>query len=190
MIVLPTRVKTISKWREIGDQAIDDFAIILNNGGNLKAFYHKLKYTFMRRRPGRQLDREVYLLVEIVLRDMNFSVLLNELKIDIYKIQSDTWLVRSVTNDNVEYSVHKRDSENNNLDVTSYVCTSLKDLATIIVEWKESEEYDIRSLREAFHQTAQRERARIARIEVIPQVGKQKINQIVSNTKFRKQINF
>ncbi|CAG8718764.1 7689_t:CDS:1, partial [Ambispora leptoticha] len=65
-----------------------------------------------------------------------------------------------------------------------------EDLAAIIVEWKEKEGRDIRSLREAFRQTAQRKRVRIARIEVIPQTSELTNSQIASNAKFRKQNNF
>ncbi|RIB25373.1 hypothetical protein C2G38_2166112 [Gigaspora rosea] len=139
-----------------------------------------------RRRPGHRLDGEVYLLVEIVLRDINFSVLLNELKIackHIFSVLAQLY---------IDYDDNK---ENENVNIEVYdknveIAKLQKDLAAIIVEWKEREGYDICSLRKAFRQTAQRERARIARIKVIPQVGEQKINQIASNTKFRKQINF
>ncbi|KAF0508524.1 hypothetical protein F8M41_018748 [Gigaspora margarita] len=128
----------------------------------------------MRGRPERQLDGEVYLLVEIVLRDMNFSVLLNELKIACKHIFFVLAQLR------IDYD---DDKENENVNIEVYdknveIAKLQKDLAAVIVEWKEREGYDSRSLREPFHQTAQRERARIARIEVIPQVVEQKINQI------------
>ncbi|CAG8651848.1 4822_t:CDS:2, partial [Racocetra fulgida] len=92
---------------------------------------------------------EVYLLVEVVLRDMDFSVLLNELRIgqmnpqqrqqrireiagtkhinknDIYKIQPDVWLVRSITNDEIEYSVHaKRILDEQKINTEIQECTS------------------------------------------------------------------
>ncbi len=47
----------------------------------IEAFHRKLKYTYMRGRPGHRIDGEVYLLIEIVLRDINFSCFLDELKI-------------------------------------------------------------------------------------------------------------
>ena len=168
---------------------------------------------------------------------------------DIYKIQPDVWIVRSMTNDDVEYSVRKKDSTNE-LDITSYICTCrdfkaqqlpckhifavlnqcicnnnnievnqeseciepnnspshvifvdqenierndnkdvkmLKlqnDLAIIITKWKNKRGRDIQSLRKAFNQTAQIERARIARLESVPQVNdnnKLIISQITPN---------
>ncbi|KAF0471083.1 hypothetical protein F8M41_025271 [Gigaspora margarita] len=277
-------IKTIGRWREIDDEGIKEFAkcfehwwkpryemwMICARGlsrnnidmNNLIEFFHnKLKYTFRRGCPGRRLDSEVYLLVEVVLQDMNFSIFLNELKIgwmnpqqrqqrireitgtkhidknDVYKIQQDVWLVRSMTNNDVEYSVCKRDnSDETNLDITSYVCSCLnfkkcqlackhifsvlaqlriyddnkenehvnieiydrnveitklqEDLAAIIVEWREKNAQDIRSLRESFRQTAQAERARIARAEIVPQVNEMRTSQIASNIRFKKQSNF
>ncbi|RIB04219.1 hypothetical protein C2G38_2222975 [Gigaspora rosea] len=165
-------VEAINKWRELGDEAIKDFANyfeywwkpkyemwmicargmarnMMDTNNLIEAFHRKLKYMFMRGRPGCRLDGEVYLLVNIVLRDMNLSVLLNELRIsrmsprqcqqrireiagtkyinknNIYKIQPDVWLVHSVTNNDVEYSVRKRNSSENNMDITSYICTCL-----------------------------------------------------------------
>ena len=47
----------------------------------IEGFHHKLKYIYMRGHPGRRLDGEVYLLVEIVLQDINFLIFLSELKI-------------------------------------------------------------------------------------------------------------
>ncbi|KAF0428722.1 hypothetical protein F8M41_005832 [Gigaspora margarita] len=167
-------------------------------------------------------------------------------KNDIYKIQPDVWLVRSMTNSDVEYSVRKRDStDNNNLDVSLYICTCVdfkkhqlackhifavlaqlhiydnnkeneyvddnkegesvnsetydrnieltklqEDLTTIFDEWKVKKVQDICSLRDAFRQTAQAERARIARADIAPQVDERRIPQILSNTKFKRQINF
>ncbi|KAF0557925.1 hypothetical protein F8M41_011736 [Gigaspora margarita] len=79
---------------------------------------------------------------------MDFSVLLNELRIgrinpqqhqqhirqiartkhinknNIYQIQSDVWLVRLITNDEIKYSVHRKNSienSDNNLDVVLYI---------------------------------------------------------------------
>src|SRR3954447_5283576 len=54
---------------------------MMDTNNLIEGFYHKLKYTYMRGRPGCQLDGEIYLLVEIVLQDINFSNFLNELKI-------------------------------------------------------------------------------------------------------------
>ncbi|KAF0542490.1 hypothetical protein F8M41_004590 [Gigaspora margarita] len=224
----------------------------------IEAFHHKLKYVFMRGHPGCRLDSEIYLLVEIVLRDMNFSVLINELRIgrmnsqqrqqriqeivgtkhinknDIYKIQSDTWLIHSMTNNDIESLFAKRilwiiirklrinntkenehvntdknirsieivnlsdndnNKENKNASIEMYnrnieIVKLQEDLATIVNEWKERKGQYIRSLREAFQQTAQIERARITRIEAVPQVDKPRISQIAPNAKFKKQNNF
>ncbi|RIB25151.1 hypothetical protein C2G38_2166593 [Gigaspora rosea] len=178
--------------------------------------------------------REVYLLVEIVLRDMNFSIFLNELRIGqmnsqqcqqcireitgtkhinknyIYKIQQDFWLVRFMTNNDVEYSVRKSDiSDETNLDITSYVCSCLdfkkhqlacKHIFSVLAQLliyddnkkneHEKNAQDIHSLRETFRQTAQAERARIARAEIIPQVNEMRTSQIASNIRFKKQSNF
>lgn len=43
------------------------FRDMMDTNNLIKAFHHKLKYTYMKGHPGRQLDGEVYLLVEIVL---------------------------------------------------------------------------------------------------------------------------
>ena len=120
---------------------------IMDTNNLIEAFHRKLKYTYMRGRPGRRIDGEVYLLIEIVLRDMNFSCFLNELQIgrmnpqqrqqrireiigthinkkDIFNIQQDTWIVHSMTNDDVEYSVRRRSANNEDkLDISSYICT-------------------------------------------------------------------
>jgi|GEM_PF-5268288 len=165
-------IKTIDKWRKMNIEIAKKFADYfeywwkpkyemwmvcargiardsMDTNNLIEAFHHKLKYTYMRGHPVHRLDGEVYLLVEIVLRDINFSAFLNELKIgrmspqqrqqrireivgtninqkDIYKIQSDTWIVHSMTNDDVEYSVRKRDSitnTNEEFDISLYVCT-------------------------------------------------------------------
>ncbi|CAG8577311.1 2025_t:CDS:2, partial [Scutellospora calospora] len=54
---------------------------MMNTNNLIEAFYRKLKYVYMRRRSRRCLDSEVYLLVEIVLWDLNFSVFLDDLNI-------------------------------------------------------------------------------------------------------------
>ncbi|RIB19972.1 hypothetical protein C2G38_2180431 [Gigaspora rosea] len=144
--------------------------------------------------------------------------------------QIDIWLVRSMTNNDIKYSVRKRDnSDETNLDITSYICSCLdfrkyqlackhifsvlaqlriyddnkknehvnietydrnveitklqKDLSAIIVEWRKKNAQDICSLQESFRQTAQAERARIARAEILPQVNEMKTSQIASNIK-------
>src|SRR5256886_13501732 len=96
--------KAIDEWRKMKVEAINNFANyfehwwkpkyemwmvcarglardMMDTNNLIEAFHHKLKYTFMRGRPGRRLDGEVYLLVEIVLRDLDFSNFLSELKI-------------------------------------------------------------------------------------------------------------
>ncbi|RIB06937.1 hypothetical protein C2G38_2215842 [Gigaspora rosea] len=70
------------------------------------AFHCKLKYIYMRGRTGRRLDSKVYFLVEIVLRDLEVSVFVNELKIG-------------------RINPQRKDSEvsnNDNLDISSYIC--------------------------------------------------------------------
>ncbi|RIB22742.1 hypothetical protein C2G38_2173204 [Gigaspora rosea] len=86
----------------------------------------EIKACIYKRKPGQLLDTEGYLLVEIVLYDLDFLVVLNELNIgrinpqrkqqriskiakitqigsnDIYNISSDTWIVYSMTNDDIE----------------------------------------------------------------------------------------
>src|SRR5436190_13763809 len=124
---------------------------MMDTNNLIEAFHHKLKYMYMRGRPKRRLDGEVYLLVEIVLRDINFSGFLSELKIgrmspqqrqqhireiagttcikpnDIYKIQPDVWIVRSMTNDDIEYSVRKKIQQMNlTLLLTSVLAVILK----------------------------------------------------------------
>ncbi|CAG8439204.1 4430_t:CDS:2 [Scutellospora calospora] len=86
---------------------------------------------------------------QIVLRDLEFSTFIDELKVgrmnprrcqqrireiagttqinlnDIYSVRSDIWVVHSITNDDVEYSVQRKDSmvkNNDNLDISSYIC--------------------------------------------------------------------
>jgi len=241
----------------------------------IEAFHHKLKYTYMRGRPSRRLDGEVYLLVEIVLRDINFDNFLSKLKIgrmnprqrqqrireivgtkfinekDIYKLQQNVWIVRSMTNDDVEYSVRRRDSSDDELDVSLYVCTcrdfktrqlpckhifavlsqvrtyenntdnmeaqplsivespispniintnndkngeilKLQEvLSSITTEWRDKSVEDIRSLRTTLTQAIQMERARIARIDIVPANNNEVISsQTATNIKFRKQILF
>ena len=123
----------------------------LSNGAYyVKHLYSVERYTLLcKATPSKftDVDGEVYLLVEIVLRDINFSIFLSELKIgrmnprqrqqriweivgtnfinekDIYKLQQNVWLVHSMTNDDVEYSIRRRDSDNDELDISLYVCT-------------------------------------------------------------------
>ena len=69
------------------------------------------------------------------------------------------------------------------------------DLATITAEWEDKSEQDIHNLGTAFLQTAQMERTRIARMEIVPQVAandelKSSQIQIASNVKFKKQSKF
>ncbi|RIB28014.1 hypothetical protein C2G38_2159109 [Gigaspora rosea] len=104
-------VEAINKWRELG-MAHD----MMDTNNLIEAFYRKLKYTFMRECSGHQLDGEVYLLANIVLRDMNLSVLLNELRIG----QMSPRQRQQLKND-VEYSVRKRNSSENNMDIMSYI---------------------------------------------------------------------
>ena len=54
---------------------------MMDTNNLIEAFHYNLKYTLMRGHPGCRLNGGVYLLVEIVLRDMNFSGFLKELKI-------------------------------------------------------------------------------------------------------------
>ena len=132
---------------------------MMDTNNLIEAFHHKLKYTYMRGRPGRRLDGEVYLLVEIVMRDINFSNFLNELKIgrmnprqrqqrireiigntcinkkDIYKLQPDVWIVHSMTNNDIEYSVRKKDTSKDSLDISSYICTC-RDFKTRLLSCK------------------------------------------------------
>ena len=43
---------------------------------------------------------------------------------DIFSIQPDVWIVRSMTNDDVEYSVRRKSAKNEDkLDISLYVCT-------------------------------------------------------------------
>lgn len=204
---------------------------------------------------------------------MNFSNFLSELKIgrmnprqrqqrireilgtniinkkDVYKLQQNVWIVRSMTNDDIEYSIRRQDSNDDELDITSYVCTcydfkkrqlpckhifavldqihvhdnynnmeaqtfldiecstslntydtnndknseilKLQEVfSSIITEWKDKSTEDIRSLRTTLMQVTQMERARIARIDIVPNTADNndmKNSQIASNIKFRKQ---
>ena len=291
-------VCTINKWREMGIETVRKFADYferwwmpqyemwmtcargiarekMDTNNLIEAFHHKLKYTYMRGRPSRRLDGEVYLLVEIVLRDINFDNFLSELKIgrmnprqrqqrireivgtkfinekDVYKLQQNVWIVRSMTNDDVEYSVRRRDSSDDELDVSLYVCTcrdfktrqlpckhifavlsqvrtyenntdnmeaqplsivespispniintnndkngeilKLQEvLSSITTEWRDKSVEDIRSLRTTLTQAIQMERARIARIDIVPANNNEVISsQTATNIKFRKQILF
>src|SRR5437763_252284 len=91
-----TKVKVINEWRKMRVKAINNFANyferwwkpkyemwmvrarglvkdMMDTNNLIEAFHHKLKYTLMRGCPGCRLDGEVYLLVKIVLQNMNFS---------------------------------------------------------------------------------------------------------------------
>ncbi|KAF0442098.1 hypothetical protein F8M41_003712 [Gigaspora margarita] len=96
--------EAINKWRRMGVEASTKFADyferwwkskydkwmvclrgvardMMDTNNLIEAFHRKLKYVYMRGRPKRRLDSEVYLLVEIVLQDLNFSVFLDDLNI-------------------------------------------------------------------------------------------------------------
>lgn len=253
---------------------------MIDTNNLIEAFHYKLKYVYMKGRPKRRLDGEVYLLVEIVLRDIDFSVFLDDLNIgrmnprqrqqqireiagakisqnNIYNISSDTWIIRSMTNTDVEYSVRKNDSRDD-LNLTLYVCTCRdfrtrqlpckhifavlsrlqlsedsegnnqpaqlqqfaetnildsssssyypvnhkdkkkyefeklqEELAAIVAEWKDKSSEDIHSLRSTLQQAVQVERARIARVDIVPEIisdDESKTPNVVSkNLKFKKQ---
>ena len=54
---------------------------MMDTNNLIESFHHKLKYLYMRGHPGHRLGREIYLFIEVVLQDMNFSNFLNELNI-------------------------------------------------------------------------------------------------------------
>ncbi|RIB02931.1 hypothetical protein C2G38_2226459 [Gigaspora rosea] len=146
--------EALTRWRNFGVEAVNSFADYFEYWWRPKydkwmAFHRKLKYVYMRERTGRRLDSEVYLLAEIVLRGSKVSVFVDELKIgrmnpqrhqqriceivgttkintnDIYSVRPNIWIVHSMTNDDVEYSVRRKDSEvsnNDNLNISSYIC--------------------------------------------------------------------
>ncbi|RIB23554.1 hypothetical protein C2G38_2170898 [Gigaspora rosea] len=102
---------------EVQRQVVETINNMIDTNNLIEAFHYKLKYTFIRGRSGCRLDSEVYLLVEIVLRDMDFSVLLNELRIGQMNQQQ--------RNSVFEKLLEPTDNNENNLDVMSYVCTCL-----------------------------------------------------------------
>ncbi|RIB01784.1 hypothetical protein C2G38_2229680 [Gigaspora rosea] len=128
--VLKQITEAINKWRRMGVEASTKFANyferwwkpkydkwmiclrgvardMIDTNNLIEAFHRKLKYIYMRGRPKRRLDGEVYLLVEIN---------------NIYNISSDTWIVRSMTNADIEYSVRKS-NDDDNLNTSLYICT-------------------------------------------------------------------
>ncbi|CAI2194780.1 9036_t:CDS:2, partial [Funneliformis geosporum] len=169
---------------------------MINTNNLIKAFHHKLKYTYMRRRPGCQLDGEVYILVEI----------------------PDVWIIHFITNDDVEYTVQKKDSNKNELDTkliyihddniqkqpfsvlgspissddigsvqkfndnkNNEMLKLQEDFAMITAEWQNKKIQDICSLRTTLMNAAQIERTRIAKVDIVPQVNNDDKPRIFSN---------
>ncbi|CAG8649725.1 8936_t:CDS:2, partial [Scutellospora calospora] len=126
-------IEAIDRWRRFNIEAVNIFANYFERWWKPKYDKWMLKYTYMRGRPGRRLDSEVYLLIEVVLRDLEFSAFLDELKVgrmnpqrhqqrireiigttninpnDIYSVGSGIWIVHSITNNDIEYSVRRKD---------------------------------------------------------------------------------
>ncbi|CAI2168948.1 5460_t:CDS:2 [Funneliformis geosporum] len=71
---------------------------MIDTNNLIEAFHHKLKYTYMREHLRCQLDGKVYLLPDI-------------------------WTVHSMINDDVEYTVQKKDFNENELNTSSFICT-------------------------------------------------------------------
>ncbi|CAI2197400.1 9653_t:CDS:2, partial [Funneliformis geosporum] len=178
---------------------------MINTNNLIKAFHHKLKYTYMRRRPGCQLDGEVYILVEI----------------------PDVWIIHFITNDDVEYTVQKKDSNKNELDTkliyihddniqkqpfsvlgspissddigsvqkfndnkNNEMLKLQEDFAMITAEWQNKKIQDICSLRTTLMNAAQIERTRIAKVDIVPQVNNDDKPRIFSNVRFKRQNKF
>ncbi|RIB02932.1 hypothetical protein C2G38_2226462, partial [Gigaspora rosea] len=175
-----------------------------------------------------ELQNQVQLLennqTEIVLRDLEVSVFVNELKIgrmnpqrcqqriheivgatkinlnDIYSIRPDIWIVYSMTNDDVENSVRRKDSElraNANSVEDSSHNYFIQQLESPVAEEPNNffylfcplgdKNFEFTKLQEELTQAIQVEITKIARINVVDSSNESERPNIAPNSGIRKQ---